>query len=80
MDFLNFVMEQALILVPALFIVGELIKKSAILDKYIPLVLLVLGIVFSVFLLGFNIESVIQGILVTGAAVFVDQVAKQAKR
>ena len=49
-------------------------------DKYIPVILLPLGIVGAVALMGFSAESVIQGILVTGATVLTNQVVKQSSK
>lgn len=48
-------------------------------DWLIPYVLLILGIVFAVFLMGFNVDAVIQGVLVSGAAVFGHELYKQGK-
>ena len=37
MDFMNFIMEKSLILIPALYIVGCILKKANFIkDKYIP--------------------------------------------
>lgn len=81
MEFVNFIIENALILVPALYVIGLIIKGTEkIGDKYIPVILLVVGIVGSVALLGFNINSIIQGILVTGAAVYTNQLFKQINK
>lgn len=77
MDFMNYIVDQALILIPALYILGKVFKASQLPDKYIPLVLLIIGITLSMFLTGFNVQSFVQGILVTGAAVFTDQITKQ---
>lgn len=77
MDFMNYIVDQALILIPALYILGRVFKTSQLPDKYIPLVLLVIGITLSMFLTGFSVQSFVQGILVTGAAVFTDQITKQ---
>ena len=49
-------------------------------DKYIPCILLVIGIVFSIALIGFNVNAVIQGILVSGATVLGNQLIKQYKK
>lgn len=49
-------------------------------DKYIPCILLVIGIAFSIALIGFNINAVIQGILVSGATVLGNQLIKQYKK
>lgn len=80
MDIMKSIVEQAYILVPALYIIGMILKTSAVRDKYIPLILLALGIIGAVVLMGFSVQSVIQGILVTGAAVFTNQLVKQSKK
>ena len=66
MDFMNYIIENALILIPVLYILGSCLKGlENIKDKYIPLVLLTIGIGFSVAIIGFSIDAVIQGVLVT---------------
>lgn len=80
MDFLNYILDNALILIPVLVIIGQIIKNiEAIPDKWIPLILLPLGIAGALALGGLSADSVIQGILVTGAAVYGNQVYKQMK-
>ncbi|WP_044305113.1 phage holin family protein [Clostridioides difficile] len=67
-------------LVAALSIIGKGCKKYKQLDnKYIPIILLVLGIGFSIWMLGFNPSSILQGILCWGVAIGANQVYKQLK-
>ncbi|WP_461614597.1 phage holin family protein [Clostridium sp. Marseille-QA1073] len=81
MEFKDFIVEQALILIPVLYIIGIFLKQSnAVKDEIIPLVLLSLGILSSNLLLGFGIQSIIQGVLVTGTTVLTNQVVKQADK
>jgi len=81
MEFTNFIMENALVLIPALYVIGAILKKTEyVADKYIPVILLPLGIVGAVALMGFSAESVIQGILVTGTTVLTNQVVKQSSK
>lgn len=81
MEFTNFIMENALVLIPALYVIGSILKKTEyVADKYIPVILLPLGIVGAVALMGLSAESVIQGILVTGATVLTNQVVKQSSK
>ena len=81
MEFVKYIIENALILVPALYIVGLIIKGTEkISDKFIPVILLVVGVAGAVALLGFNINAVIQGILVTGATVYTNQLIKQVNK
>ena len=49
-------------------------------DKYIPFVLMFVSIAFSVAMLGLNVDSIIQGILIAGATVLSNQLIKQSKK
>lgn len=76
----EYIVENALVLVPVLNIIGMIIKNTEkIKDKYIPLILLFFGIVGTIAILGLSPHSVVQGVLVTGAAVYGNQVVKQLK-
>ena len=78
MDIIGYIVDNALILIPALIVVGAIIKQvEAIPDKWIPLILLPLGIAGALALGGLSADSVIQGILVTGAAVYGNQLVTQ---
>ncbi len=82
MDFTSFIQESNLILVPALYVLGVIIKRiPSIPDWIIPFVLLGVGIVCCVLLSFTNGKSlgtaIIQGTLVTGAAVLINQSYKQ---
>lgn len=79
MEITNYVIDQALVLIPVLYVVGMFLKSSLIPDRFIPITILTLGAVLAVFLMGFNVNAVIQGILVSGCAVFVNQLLKQSK-
>ena len=79
-NLISFIPEQLLILVAALSIIGKGCKKYKQLDnKYIPIILLVLGIGFSIWMLGFNPSSILQGILCWGVAIGINQTYKQLK-
>ncbi|MBY1352513.1 phage holin family protein [Clostridioides difficile] len=79
-NLISFIPEQLLILVAALSIIGKGCKKYKQLDnKYIPIILLVIGIGFSIWMLGFNPSSILQGILCWGVAIGANQVYKQLK-
>lgn len=81
MEVVNYILENALELVPALYVLGMIIKGTEkIQDKYIPIILLVFGIIGAISLMGLSAESVIQGILVTGAAVYTNQLFKQMSK
>lgn len=79
MEILNYILENRLVLVPVLYIIGEFIKRTEyIKDKFIPIIILIIGILFSVLMGGDTIiNNVIQGILVAGATVLGNQVIKQ---
>ena len=75
---MNYIVEKCLILIPVLYVIGTILKNlEFIKDKYIPLILLPIGIAFSIVMNGFYVNSVIQGILITGVTVYTNQVIKQ---
>lgn len=81
MNLMSYIVERALILIPVLNILGMILKTlEKIPDKFIPLILLAAGILGSIALMGVSADSVIQGVLVTGAAVYGNQVVKQLKK
>ena len=78
---LEYISENAILMIPVLNIIGMIIKNTEkIPDKYIPLILLFFGILGAVAIMGFSPESVIQGVLITGTAVYGNQVFKQLKK
>ncbi len=77
-EILSYITENAIILIPVLLIIGKILKSiEKIPDKYIPVILLPIGIIGAMLLGGFNIHSAIQGVLVTGTAVYNNQIFKQ---
>ena len=81
MDFMNYIAENALVLIPVIYIVGMFLKGlEGVSDKYIPFVLMFVSIAFSVAMLGLNVDSIIQGILISGATVLSNQLIKQSKK
>lgn len=81
MDFMSYITEQALILIPVLYILGGILKQlEYVKDKYIPVILLLFGVSLSIPMSGLSVESIIQGILVTGAAVLTNQIKVQSKK
>ena len=81
MDFMNYIAENALILIPVIYIIGMFLKGlKGVSDKYIPFVLMFVSIAFSVAMLGINVDSIIQGILIAGATVLSNQLIKQSKK
>lgn len=80
-DLLSYVNEYALILIPVLYIIGMILKGLGnIPDKYIPLILVLIGILAAMALNGVNADSAIQGVLVTGVTVYVNQLLVQSKK
>lgn len=81
MDVLKYITENAYILIPVLLIIGQIVKNIKVIpDKWIPLILLPLGIVGAMALGGWNFESALQGILVTGVTVYGNQIYKQLNK
>lgn len=81
MDFLKYITERMLILIPALYIIGMIIKGTdEIKNKYIPVILLPIGIAGAIAIGGLNVDSIIQGILITGVTVYGNQLITQYKK
>ena len=81
MEFLNYISDNALVLIPVIYIVGMFLKGlEGVSDKYIPFVLMFVSIAFSVAMLGLNVDSIIQGILIAGETVLSNQLIKQSKK
>lgn len=89
-DFMSFIHPELLVLIPVLNIVGMVWKKSNLEDRFIPLVLVVVGILLSgIWVLGMChageiqtvaaglFTAVVQGILCAGVAVLGHQIVKQ---
>lgn len=77
---IEYISENALLMIPVLNIIGMIIKNiESIPDKYIPLILLLFGIMGAVAIMGISPESIVQGVLITGTAVYGNQVFKQLK-
>ena len=78
---IEFITENALLLIPVLNVIGIIIKNTEkIPDKYIPLILLGFGILGAVAILGLSPESIVQGVLITGTAVYGNQIVKQLNK
>ena len=82
MEILNYIIENRLVLVPVLYIMGEFIKRTEYFsNKHIPMLLLLLGIFFSIAMGGDTaINNIIQGILVAGVTVLGNQLVKQGMK
>lgn len=81
MDIVSYILDNKLILIPVLYVINYIVKKTKVIgDKFLPLVLLVVGILLSVLMGGDTIiNNIVQGILVTGATVLTDQIVVQTK-
>lgn len=91
---LNYVKPELVVVAIVLYIVGVGLKKSvSVLDKYIPIILGVLGViisavyVFATSSLGTPQEialavftAIVQGILVAGCSTYVNQLIKQINK
>lgn len=81
MEILEYIVQEGLIMIPVLYILGEFIEHTDVLsNKWIPVTLLGFSLILTPLVLGgFLIEHIIQAILVAGVTVFGDQIYKQSK-
>lgn len=81
MEILEYVVSEGLVMIPVLYILGEIIKHSEVIaNKWIPGILLGISLGFTPLLLGaYTPDNIVQAVLVAGATVFVDQLYKQTK-
>ena len=78
---MNYIVDNCLILIPVLYIIGMILKNlEYIEDKYIPLILLPIGIALAIVIKGIDVNSVIQGVLITGVTVYGNQIFKQINK
>lgn len=82
MDILEYVVSEGLVMIPVLYILGEIIKTTeSIENKWIPVILLLVSLVITPFLLGgFTADNIVQSVLVVGVTVFGNQVYQQLKK
>lgn len=68
MDFLKFIVEEAWIMVPVLYIVAEIIKRTKrIANEWIPFIIVAISLGFTPWLLGgYTPAHFVQSILVAG--------------
>lgn len=88
----EFIKPEVLVLIPVLYIIGLFFKNAAtIADKYIPFLLGLFGVLLCILymaatmelgnwqeILAFVFGGITQGVLCAGAAVYVNQLIKQA--
>lgn len=93
MNYQDYIRTELLILVPVLYFIGIGLKKSKILDKWIPSILGLSAVVLSAIWVIATTDisglqetasaiftAVTQGILVAGTSVYVNQLYIQAKK
>lgn len=82
MNMLDYVVQEGLVMVPALFIIGEIIKDTELLsNKWIPLVILIISVGFTPLLLGaYTADNIVQAVLVAGVTVFGNELIKQSSK
>ena len=82
MDILNYVVQEGLVMIPVLFIIGEILKGTELLsNKWIPLMVLVISVVFTPLVLGaYTAENIVQAVLVAGVTVFGNELIKQSSK
>ncbi len=80
MDVMEYIVQEALIVIPVLNSIGFLLKKRIVDDWIIPFVLLPIGIILCGVILQSVLDGIIQGVLVTGTSVFLHQLQLQYKK
>lgn len=76
--FTAFITEKSYILIPTIYLIGLFLKSLQVIpDKFIPVLLLCIGIVLSVSINGLGVDSFIQAVLCSAVAVFFNQTFKQ---
>ena len=82
MDVLNYVVQEGLVMIPVLFIIGEIIKATELLgNKWIPLTILIVSIGFTPLVLGaYPADNIVQAVLVAGVTVFGNELIRQSSR
>ena len=86
----NYVKPELLVLVLVLYFIGAMLKKSNFKDKFIPLLLTVIGIVLCmIYVLATSplgttqnillalFTAIVQGVLVSGLSTYANQIYKQ---
>ena len=79
MNMLDYIVQEGLVMIPVLFIIGEIVKGIELLsNKWIPLALLIISVGFTPLLLGaYTADNIVQAVLVAGATVFGNEIIKQ---
>ncbi len=78
MDLMDYVVSEAYILIPVLYVIGMFLKRTPkIADWMIPWILLGLGMLGGFFLADMSVRGILQGVLVSGVTVFANQLYVQ---
>lgn len=82
MNIFDYIMQEGLVLIPVLYIIGQVISGTeTIPNKWIPLILLSVSLGFTPLALGaYTPDNISQAVLIAGATVFGDQLMKQSKK
>jgi hypothetical protein len=89
MDFQTYIKPELLVLVPVLYVIGMMLKKSKrVDDRMIPAILgevgMVLAMIWAISTEGLSgigvFTGLTQGILAAGMAVYTNQLVKQARK
>lgn len=78
MNFSDYVTPENFVIVVALVGIGMFIKSIEIIkDKYIPIILLAVSMLYMLAVHGINADSFVQGVILASTAVFSNQTVKQ---
>ncbi len=91
MELMEYIKPELLVLIPVLYLIGVAVKNSNIANKFIPYILGVVSILLTALWIFATSEmggtsdvvmaiftAITQGVLIAGASVYVNQLAKQA--
>lgn len=82
MDILEFILEDGLIMIPALYVIANIIKNLEMMNKkYIPVIVLICSLILSPLILlgGYTASNIVQSILIAGATVFTHELIEVRK-
>lgn len=78
MDFIEYLNQNYLMLVPALWILGFALKQTPVIPNWLIIwVILFVSITFGSIAFGFSTEGIINGVIAAGVAVLGHQIFKQ---
>lgn len=78
MNFVEYLNQNYLMLVPALWVLGFAIKQTPFIPNWLIIwILLIVSIIFGTIAFGFSYEGLINGVVAAGVAVLGHQMLKQ---